>query len=146
MSELNSSDSSKLVQEIRSPSGKSINHLYEISNLIDTVKLNGKEKDFNDLIFTGKYVNGLKMVLSERIVVNKDDYMEKIFKEFNMNLQKVVNILKDIISFSDNDTRAFFDEKYFQLNQQSMVNTLSLVEDLAICKEYLNENKTSLFL
>lgn len=139
--EQTSAKTERLIEEIVSYSDKPITHVYEITSLIETVLLYGKEKEFKDLIFTGKYVNGLKSVVSGRIV-NKDDYMEKMFKEFNMNLQKVVDILKSIIAVSDDKIRSFFNENYFLLNQQSMLNLMGLVEDLSVCKKYFNENKS----
>ncbi len=130
----------KLVREILSYSDKPIEHVYEITSLIETVLLNETTKEFDDLIFTAKYVNGLKKVVSGRIV-NKDGYMEKMFAEFNINLQRVVDILKSIIAGSEDQIKKFFNEKYFNLNQKSMVNLMALVEDLAVCKEYFNKNK-----
>ncbi|MBK8554083.1 MAG: hypothetical protein IPL53_24750 [Ignavibacteria bacterium] len=66
--------------------------------------------------------------------------MEKIFKEFNSNLQQFTDMLKTIVTSCDEKTSKQFSDRYFELNQESIVNLMDLAEDLATCKEFFNGN------
>ncbi|HMS65532.1 MAG TPA: hypothetical protein PKD83_09805 [Ignavibacteria bacterium] len=132
-----SADTKKLVDLINDNSTNYIKNNYEISILIEEAIKSKSSPDFEKLIFKSKYVNGLKSVLSNRTITG-DDYMEKIFKEFNDSIQNIVLILKSITENTTESTFRFFDEKYFALSQESMVNLMGLIEDLSLCKEFFN--------
>ena len=126
-----------LLDKINEHSRKPLKNIFEVSVLLESAFYSARAVEFKDLIFTAKYVNGLKNVLSNRII-NGDDVMEKIFNEFNKNLQKFIEILKEIVIPSDKKTEEFFNIKYFKIDQESIVNSLALIEDLTYCKEYFN--------
>lgn len=135
-----SDKTSDLILDINGFSDRKIINIFEVSYLIESALTSpSKKKDFDELIFTAKYVNGLKGVLSNRIITG-DEYMEKIFDEFNKNLQKFINLLKQITF--ENMSR-HFNDRYFILDQESIKNSMELIEDLSLCKEYLNENPTA---
>jgi len=136
---LNKNDVRILIDDISDNSKPPLKNFYEISIIIGTSISQGKQKEFKDLIFTGKYVNGLKKVLADR-TINKDKYMENMFEEFNKNLQKVIELMKKIVEDSDEMEKKYFNEKYFLMNHESIVNTMELIEDLSLCKEYFNNN------
>jgi hypothetical protein len=133
----------KLIDKINDFSNKDIKNNFEVSVIIESAFESGNTDTFKDLIFKAKYINGLKSVLSNRIVIG-DDFMEKIFNEFNKNLQLFSELLKEVLISVDIDTSKHFSNKYFELNQESIVNSLDLIEDLTICKEYFNDNKYDL--
>lgn len=140
-----SENTKDLVEKISENSTEPLKNIFEISFLIESTFKNDKLMIFKDLIFTAKYVNGLMNVLSGRIVTG-DDYMEKIFDEFNMNLQKLTGILKALSVPSDAQTEKFFDDKYFKLEQNSIINLMELIGDLTACKEFFNKNPENLSL
>ena len=133
-----SAETNRFIDDVNSESGRLIKNLYEISVLIETAISKNKLNEFKDLIFSAKYVKGLKHVLGSR-VINAEDFTQKIFDEFNLNLRKVIDQLREITSGEDEKTIKHFHEKYFLLDQDCIVNTLDLTEDLALCKEYLNK-------
>jgi len=132
-----------LVEKINEHSRKPLKNAYEVSALLESAYNLSKAAEFKDLIFTAKYINGLKNVLSNRII-NGDDIMEKIFDEFNKNIQKFIELLKRMVIPSDKKTEEFFNVKYFKLDQESIVNSMELIEDLTSCKEYFNNNSKDL--
>ena len=133
----------KLLDRIGEQSRKPLKNIYEVSFLLESAINFSKATEFKDLIFTAKYINGLKNVLSNRIV-NGDDIMEKLFDEFNKNIQKFIELLKKMVITSDEKSEDFFRVKYFNLEQESMVNSMVLIEDLTYCKEYFNKNSKDL--
>ena len=133
----------KLLERINEQSRKPLKNTYEVSLLLESAISFSKATEFKDLIFTAKYINGLKNVLSNRII-NGDDIMEKLFDEFNKNIQKFIELLKKMVTTSDEKSEEFFRVKYFNLDQQSMVNSMELIEDLTYIKEYFNKNSKDL--
>ncbi|MEO8209139.1 MAG: hypothetical protein ABI840_01150 [bacterium] len=133
-----------LVFNINDYSERHIKNIFEVSVLIDSALSLGKKQDFKDLIFSAKYVNGLKNVLSNRSI-NGDKYIEKIFDEFNKSLQKFFELLKSVVSVSGESNVIHFNKKYFQMNQENVFNGMELVEDLSLCKEYFNNNPSKIF-
>lgn len=134
-----SKETETLIEEINEYSSSPLRNRFEVTVLIESAVCMENKTSFKDLIFTAKYVNGLKSVLSNRIVTG-DEFMEKMFDEFNKNLQKFINLLKTCTNSSDEKTAAHFEEKYFQLDQKSIVNSMELIEDLSKCKEFFNSN------
>ncbi len=113
---------------------------FEISVIIEAALRKKSNQNFNDLIFKAKYINGLKSILSNRIVTG-DDFMGKIFSEFNKNLREFSALLEKIsASVKDENTEDHFKRKFFELDQESIVNIMSLIEDLTLIKEHLNKS------
>ena len=129
----------KLISDINSFSDKSIKNIYEISVLADIYISKNRKAEFMDLIFSAKYVRGLKSVLSNK-TINADNFTEKMFNEFNTNLQKVMEQLKNITDDSEVPAKKIFSDKYFQMDQSSISNTMELIEDLSLCKEFFNRH------
>lgn len=134
-----SDKTNNLIDDINSESVSPVKNLYEFSVIAETAFSKDKIDEFKDLIFNAKYVKGLKSVLSNR-TVNADDFTEKIFDEFNSSLKKFIDLLKNILNDADEKIFLHFNEKYFQLNHECIVNSLELIDDLSLCKEYLNRN------
>lgn len=133
----NSFDSKKLIEDINENSSRLIKNYFELTVLSEIAFNNDRSDEFDKLIFKAKYVKGLKSVLANRTVTG-DDYMEKIFVEFNQSVRNVIELLKELTENSDEKVKMFFNEKYFKLTQESMVNVMELIEDLSLCKEYFN--------
>lgn len=134
-----SDETNNLIDDINSESVSPVKNLYEFSVIAETAFSKDKIDEFKVLIFNAKYVKGLKSVLSNRIV-NADDFTEKIFDEFNSSLRKFIDLLKNILNDADEKIFLHFNERYFQLNHECIVNSLELIDDLSLCKEYLNRN------
>lgn len=133
----NSFDSKKLIEDINEKSSRLTKNNFELKVLLEIAFSNERSEEFDKLIFKSKYVKGLKSVLANRAVTG-DEYMEKIFKEFNQSVQNVIELLKKLTENSDKNVKDFFNEKYFKMTQESMVNVMDLIEDLSLCKEYFN--------
>ncbi len=128
-----------LIDDVNSGSVHPIKNLYEFSVIAEIAIAGNKLKEFKDLIFTAKYIKGLKSVLNNRIV-NADDFTEKIFDEFNSSLRKFIGQLKNYLNDSDEMIFKHFTDRYFRLDHDCILSTLELIDDLSLCKEFLNRN------
>ena len=122
-------------------SGKSLNKKSDLNILIKHCDTEEKVKNFEDLSFTGKYVNGLSRVLQNSSKIPEVENVNQIRKDFFENMEKVISQLKDITSEANESDRKIFEENYFQLSQATIQNLQQLVEDLDSIKKYLNYKK-----
>lgn len=134
-----SEETNNLIDDVNSGSVNPVKNLYEFSVIAETALAGNKLDEFKDLIFTAKYIKGLKSVLNNRIV-NADDFTEKIFDEFNSSLRKFIGQLKNYLNDSDEMIFKHFTDRYFRMDHDCILSTLELIDDLSLCKEYLNRN------
>jgi len=119
-------------------SGKLLNKKSELSIILEACNNDQKIEDFENLSFTGKYVNGLFSVLKNSVKIPEVENVDHIKKDLSENMEKVISQLKEITFNMDEKHKKFFEENYFQLSQSSIQNLQKLVEDLDIIKKYLN--------
>ncbi len=135
-------------------SGSKIKNINDLSFLIEIAESGKLEKEFYDIQFTAKYLNGLGKILHSNmpLPVNKDsdgnsnsdiasEAKEKITDEFRKNMQKLINDLKKFIENADEMSRNEFSSKYMTLSRESMSNLTTLIYDLSWLKKFNNRNQ-----
>lgn len=129
------------LDDVEKFSGKSLNKKKDLSIILEVIDTDEKFKDFENLCFTGKYVNGLFRVLRNSANIPEVENVDQIKKDLSENMEKVISQLKEITLTTNEMNKKFFEQNYFQLSQTSMQNLQQLVEDLDIIKKYLNHLK-----
>lgn len=110
----------------------------DTKKIIDVVHQNGKEEDFEKLIFTAKYISGMMRVLKSAPGIPEVTSIEHVKKDLNENMKKGIEQLQEIISSGSENEREYFSKKYFTLSQQNFSNLTQLFSDLESVKKYLN--------
>lgn len=113
----------------------------DIMTLISESYKNNKPEIFEELCFTGKYVNGLMRVMKTGSGNSEVKSLDHVKKDLSDNMEKVINQLREITFNSSIEIKNEFEKKYFNLNPQSFKNLSELVVDLDILKKYLNHLK-----
>src|SRR5437667_6343432 len=105
-------ETQNLISELNKFSNSKIKNLNDLELLVEASKTSGKEKLFDDIIFSAKYLNGLGRILQvgfnggvrQGVNLNgskkepiSDDALDKIRNEYKQNLKKISNSLKDLI-------------------------------------------------
>lgn len=108
----------------------------DIKKIIVEVVLNRKEDDFENLIFTAKYISGLMRVLKSAPGIPEVNSIEHVKNDLNENIKKGIEQLQEIIS-ADSE-REYFSKNYFTLSQKNFSNLSQLFSDLESVKKYLN--------
>lgn len=129
------------INEVEKFSGSKLNRKAELMLIVEEAEKNMKQKAFEDLIFTAKYIVGLMRITktaAENPEIKNMDYMKK---NFSANLQKVIKLLKEILSSSGDSAKTHFEQKYFLLNQEALFNMNELLSDLDCTGSYLNKYK-----
>ena len=110
----------------------------DIRKIIYAVSVNGIEEQFENLIFTAKYVCGLMRVLKSAPGIPEVTGVDQVKNDLSENMKKGIEQLKKIISFSNENDQKYFDENYFTLSNQNLNNVTELFSDLESVKKYIN--------
>lgn len=130
--------SPNFLDEVEKFSSKSLNKKDDLAHIIEAYKSSNKFEEFENLSFTGKYVNGLFRVLQNSVKIPEIENIDQIKKDFSENMEKVISQLKEITSYMNEKNRMLIEENYLKLSQISLQNLQQLVEDLDNIKKYLN--------
>ena len=136
-----SNNAADFVNEVEKFSKTNLNKKAELLRIYEECLNSGKEKVFEDLVFTGKYLRGLMRVLQNGSNNPKVDSLDKIKADFSSNIKKVIVQVKDIISDSDAGLKKHFEENFFEMSQEGLTNLNELLSDLEWTKMYLNNQK-----
>ena len=110
----------------------------DIKRLITLVNENKKEEEFENLIFTSKYVCGLMRIVKNGSVIPEVNNIEHIKSDLNENLKKGIEQLREIISNCDGVERGSFEKTYLSMTTESFKNLNQLFSDLEAIKKYIN--------
>ena len=113
----------------------------DLKTIIEIVSESDLDKQFNDLVFTSKYICGLMRVLNNASAIPEVTSQEQIKSDLNENIKKVVGMLKEIISYTTNEQQDYFEQTYLSLTAQNFSNLTKLFSDLETVKKYLNYQK-----
>jgi hypothetical protein len=115
----------------------------DIMILISESYKNNKVEIFEELCFTGKYVNGLMRVIKTGSSNPEVKSIDHIKKDLSDNIEKVINQLREITLNSSIEVKDKFEKKYFKLSTETFKNLTELVSDLDALKRYINYLKRS---
>jgi hypothetical protein len=148
-----SRSTSDIILELRDFSGNKLHNINDVSFLLESSAASKRDKLFEDMIFTAKYINGLGKILRDHMTEssgtngasethkNADESMDKIRNEFKDHMKKFTLQLTALIKDSDETERKEFEEKYLSMNQQSIVNLTTLIYDLSWMKKFWNRKE-----
>jgi hypothetical protein len=139
--------------ELKEFSGSKIKNPDDMLTLIEISLTPGKEKMFEDIQFTAKYLNGLGKALKTNISnlanpkqngksVSAEDARKKIMDEFKANMKKLSEMFSEYIKEINEAQQTEFKDKYLSLNGQALQNLTTLIYDLSWLKILNNSKKT----
>lgn len=121
--------------------GRSLNKKEDLTILLNLYFQKKELKEFEDIAFLGKYINGLFRVLQSSGKVNEFNYIDQVKKDFEVNVEKLTSQLQEISLTLGNDDKNKIEENYLRLAKESFLNIKQLAEDLDHIKKYLNHLK-----
>ncbi len=130
-----------LVQDIEIFSGESLKRKEDLYTLLKLGYSNQQEDLIEELSFTSKYVQGLFRVLKQGSANPEVQNIEQIKNDISANLEKVKEIIEQLLENSAEQTKKYFRENYLQLSQNNMLNLTELMNDLEWLKKYSNQLK-----
>ncbi len=133
----------KFITETEEFTSHVFNNKSDVSELIEISAEFKSEEQFNELVFTAKYVKGLARILNKAPGIPEVESVEHVKKDMSENIKKFSEQLRGIVSTIEESKKKYFVEKYLSLSRESMLNLNSLLEDLEAVKKYLNYVKRS---
>jgi hypothetical protein len=120
---------------------RKLHHKFFLQQLIDETTKYKLYDMFEELAFTGKYVNGLlravKIGQSNPDVTNLQMIKEDLMK----NMEKVISLIKEITSNLAAEQMNELKVKFIELSREQFTNLTQLIDDLDQVKKYLNHLK-----
>ena len=115
----------------------------DLQIIFDECLNNNLEKEFEELTFTGKYVQGLKRVLQKGGEFQEIDNLDHVKKDLTENMEKVIGDIRALLIHSSETNKKYFEDSYLSLTPNCFQNLNDLLEDLELVKKYLNYQKHS---
>lgn len=138
--EINLSDKNFL-GEVEKFIGSSLQKRDDVKKLIHIVVSDKKVKEFDDLIFTSKYICGLMRVIKNAPGVPEVSSIDHVKNDLSENINKAVDQLRELLSESDKKEKDYFQSTYTQISSENFNNLQKLFSDLESVKKYLNHLK-----
>lgn len=113
----------------------------DLQLIVDNCITNNLFKEFEDLAFTGKYIEGLKRVLSKGAEFQEIENLDYVKKDLASNMEKILEQIRLTLSGSDDSTISHFENTYLTLTSGNFQKLNELLGDLNLVKKYLNFSK-----
>jgi hypothetical protein len=126
------------IAEVEEFTGNSLHKKEDIKKIIKIVTAQWKEKEFEELTFTAKYVCGMMRIVKNVQMTPEVQNIDHVKEDLNENIKKAIEQLSGIIAFGDNDVRDYFEKMYLSLTAQNFSNLNQFLSDLEAVKKYLN--------
>jgi len=127
-----------LLNETEKFSNASLNCKTDLQLIVDNCIKNNLYREFEDLAFTGKYIEGLKRVLSKGADFQEIDNLDYVKKDLTSNMEKILEQIGLTLTKSDKSTQDYFQNTYLSLTPDNFNNLNELLVDLELIKKYLN--------
>ena len=132
-----------ILNEVEIFSDSLLKRKVDLQIIIDESLQNNFDAKFEDLSFTGKYVQGLKRVLQKGGEFQEIDNLDHVKKDLTENMEKVIGDIRALLIHSSETNQKYFDDTYLSLTPNCFQNLNDLLEDLELIKKYLNYQKRS---
>ena len=130
-----------LLDEVEKTTEVILKRRADLQTIVDECLNNNLEEEFEELVFTGKYIEGLKRVLKKGGDFQEIENLDYVKKDVGENMEKVIEQVNGILLNSSDETKKLFEETYLTLSASAFQNLNELLADLEQVKKYLNFQK-----
>ena len=134
---------SNILTEVEKFSGSDLLRKSDLQVLIDECLKENLENEFEDLAFSGKYIEGLKRILKKGVEFKEIENLDYVKKDLAENMEKIIEQIRRIIKNSSAEIKKHFEENYLSLTVSCYQNLNELIAGLEPVKKYLNYQKRS---
>jgi hypothetical protein len=130
-----------LLDAVEKTTGNILKRRTDLQIILDECLKNNLEDDFEDLVFTGKYIEGLKRVLKKGGDFQEIENLDYVKKDLGENMEKVIEQVRGILLNAQDKTKTYFEKTYLTLSASAFQNLNELIADIEQVKKYLNYQK-----
>ncbi len=113
----------------------------ELLRIYESAIQYGKEKEFDDLLFSAKFVHGLFVFIQRDSPDASNTDTEKIKSDLSTGIKKIIDQIQFLIKDNNEEFRKYLNENFFIVDQQNFIKLTELISDLALAKLYFNDRK-----
>ena len=135
--------SKNLLDDVKKFADTNLNRKDDLQLIVDQCVTNNLDTEFEELVFTGKYIEGLKRVLSKGAEFQEVENLDHVKKDLTENMGKIIEQLRELFRSSTETTKILFETTYLSLTPECFGNLNELLADLEWIKKYLNFQKRS---
>ncbi|HEY5536318.1 MAG TPA: hypothetical protein VIL99_15455 [Ignavibacteria bacterium] len=132
-----SENSKILLSRVQVHSGNKLKYLTELEYIIDLSGYSTDSAILDKIMFTGKYLTGLKTIFSKEIIEEKSK--QNILSEFVTNIELLIFNLSELLKSGEDEIVMSFRKKFLDNTSDALKNLNGFIEDLAIVKNYFND-------
>jgi hypothetical protein len=132
-----------ILNEVETFSNSLLKRKIDLQIIIDESSQNNFDAKFEELTFTGKYIQGLKRVLQKGADFQEIDNLDHVKKDLTENMEKIIGDIRVLLIHSSETNKKYFEDTYLSLTPNCFQNLNELLEDLEWVKKYLNYQKRS---
>ena len=114
-----------------------LKYLTELEYIIDLSGYSTDSAILDKIMFTGKYLTGLKTIFSKEIIEEKSK--QNILSEFVTNIELLIFNLSELLKSGEDEIVMSFRKKFLDNTSDALKNLNGFIEDLAIVKNYFND-------
>ncbi|MFN3872242.1 MAG: hypothetical protein ACK4R9_04515 [Ignavibacterium sp.] len=136
--------SQNFLNEVESFTERKLHHKIFLQQLIDEANKNNLVEKFEELAFTGKYVNGLFRAIKIGQANPDITNLHLIKEDLMKNIEKVITLIKEMTLNINREAFAEINLKYIELSKDQFNNITQFVDDLDQVKKYINYLKRNI--
>ncbi len=130
-----------LLDEVEKYSNSVLQRKVDLQLIVNECLQNDFAAEFEELTFTGKYIEGLKRILQKGAEFTEIESLDYVKKDLTENMKKVAEQIDSIVFKATETTKNHFEETYLKLSPECFNNLNQLLADLEWVKKYLNHQK-----
>ncbi len=129
------------VEQIDNFSHHKLTHRDAFTMLIELGRHNNQQRRIEEIAFLSKFLSNTYGIL-KRSTSETEGY-EKLTREFQDNLNKLIDELKKLIEAASEETKENFSSTFLTMSTESFKNLLDLLYDFSWLKNWYIEKKLS---
>lgn len=115
-----------------------LHHREVLQQLIDETNRLELYDKFEELAFTGKYVNGLIKAIKIGQANPEITNLQQIKSDLISNIEKIIHLIEEITSELNDEVKSELNHKFIETGKEQFNNITQIVDDLDQIKKYLN--------
>lgn len=129
------------VNEVELFNNSKLKRKIELLRIYESAIQYDKEKEFNDLLFSAKFVHGLFVFLQRDSPDISTTDIQKIKEELSTGIKKIIDQIQLLVKDNDLEFKQYLTDNFFIANQQNFLKLTELISDLALAKLYFNDRE-----
>ncbi len=123
-----------LIEEIDALSGNTLAYKEALALLVEIAYMHTQVATLDNISFQGKFVHKAYRILQR--TGNKDENSQRLAQEFQLSIEKIRQMIAELLSFAPPDIQREFQQQFLDLTSEAFDRLLAFCNDLSWYKNY----------